>query len=133
MDNNQKNNSKKTQINCKDNNGNSNNSQEKCSLGLDRFSYADYVLLSSTISYAIAEELNDTDLALFLSFLGMVSSDLAMLITKKRTEEAKKAAQPAEDIIVQETAEEVVGADLIRKSKKTKIRKKYVRRKKNDC
>ncbi|HSQ89743.1 hypothetical protein [Romboutsia sp.] len=132
MDDNQKNNLKKAKKNCKDKNNS--NSQEKDSLGLERFSYADYVLLSSTISYAISEELNDTDVNLILIFLGMVSADLAMLIAQREIKEAKKAAQPAEDIIVSDIPEEVIVSDLGRKSKKTKIRKKYVRsKKKNDC
>lgn len=52
-------------------------------LGLAGISYADYIILSSTLSYAIAEELNDIDLDMLIVFTGMITSDLALLRTKR--------------------------------------------------
>ena len=51
---------------------------------MSRFSYADFVLLSSTISYAISEETSLDDLEILITFLGMISTDLTLLHIKKR-------------------------------------------------
>lgn len=48
-------------------------------IGLQNLSYADFIVLSSVLSYAIAEELNDIDLDLFIVFLGIIQADLATL------------------------------------------------------
>lgn len=68
------NSSKKTTCN------NSNNTTSQSNgIGLQNLSYADFIVLSSILSYAISEELNDIDLDLFIVFLGIVQSDLATL------------------------------------------------------
>lgn len=64
-------------------------------LGLENISYADYIILSSTLSYAIAEELTDTDLDMLIVFAGMIASDLALLRTKRGIIKGKKAASQA--------------------------------------
>lgn len=51
---------------------------------MSRFSYADFVLLSSTISYAISEETSLDDLEILITFLGMISTDLTLLLIKRR-------------------------------------------------
>lgn len=61
-----------------------NNNSQSTSTGLSRFSYADFVLLSSTISYAISEETSLDDLEILITFLGMISTDLTLLLIKKR-------------------------------------------------
>lgn len=68
---------------------NNDNISNNKSIGLDKFSYADFVVLSSIISYSIAEELSETDLELLVSFLSMISSDLALLLVKKGIEKDK--------------------------------------------
>lgn len=60
-----------------------NSSNVKQDLKLYQFSYADYVLLSSTIAYAIGEDLNDPDLDILIAFFGMITSDLAILRTRR--------------------------------------------------
>lgn len=51
---------------------------------MSRFNYADFVLLSSTISYAISEETSLDDLEILITFLGMISTDLTLLLIKRR-------------------------------------------------
>lgn len=98
--------------------------------GLNSFSYADFVLLSSTISYAIAEEVSVEDLEILVTFLGMISADLALLLIKKGRLAASQAAQSTSiDTTTEETSEEVEST-LVRKSKhrkKKKIKKKKVK------
>lgn len=60
-----------------------NNNTKKADLGLASISYADFIILASTLSYAIAEELNDADLDMLIVFAGMITSDLALLRTKR--------------------------------------------------
>lgn len=61
-----------------------NNNSQSTSTGLSRFNYADFVLLSSTISYAISEETSLDDLEILITFLGMISTDLTLLLIKRR-------------------------------------------------
>lgn len=112
--------------------GASNNASQNVNTGLNRFSYADFVLLSSTISYAIAEEVNVEDLEILITFLGMISGDLALLLIKKGRLTRSQAAQSASiDATTDETYEEVEST-LVRKSrhrKKKKIKKKIKKKK----
>ena len=95
--------------------------------GLNKFSYADFVLLSSTISYAIAEEVTVEDLEILVTFLGMISADLALLLIKKGRLAASQATQSTVvDTTTDETSEEIEST-LVRKPrprKKKKIKKK---------
>ena len=107
--------------------GASNNTSQNVNTGLNRFSYADFVLLSSTISYAIAEEVSVEDLEILITFLGMISGDLALLLIKKGRLAKSQAAQSASiDIGTDETSEEVEST-LSRKSRP--IRKKKIKKK----
>ena len=107
--------------------GASDNTSQNINTGLNSFSYADFVLLSSTISYAIAEEVSVEDLE---TFLGMISADLALLLIKKGRLAASQAAQSTSiDTTTEETSEDVEST-LVRKSrhrKKKKIKKKKVK------
>ncbi len=107
--------------------GASNNSSQNVSIGLNRFSYSDFILLSSTISYAIAEEVSVEDLEILVTFLGMISGDLALLLIKKGRLARNQAAQSASiDTTTDETSEEVEST-LVKKSmnrKKKRIKKK---------
>ena len=73
--------------------GASDNTSQNINTGLNSFSYADFVLLSSTISYAIAEVVSVEDLEILVTFLGMISADLALLLIKKGRLAASQAAQ----------------------------------------
>ena len=110
--------------------GDSNNTSQNTNT--DRFSYADFVLLSSTIAYAIAEEINVEDLEILITFLGMISGDLALLLIKKGRLLSSQAAQNSSIDTTSDKTSEDVEAALIRKSthrKKKKIKKKIKRRK----
>ena len=110
--------------------GASDNTSQNINTGLNSFSYADFVLLSSTISYAIAEEVSVEDLEILVTFLGMISADLALLLIKKGRLAASQAAQSTSiDTTTEETSEDVEST-LVRKSrhrKKKKIKKKKVK------
>lgn len=80
--------------------------QEKCNnenkdLGLARFSYADFVVMSSVIAYGIVDSVNQDDLGIILSFLGMITADIALLQTKSSIEKVRQSQsgqQSEEDI-----------------------------------
>ncbi|CEN77989.1 hypothetical protein [Paraclostridium sordellii] len=130
MDNNQKkvtnNPIENSKINCKNN---------KKTLGLANFTYADYVILSSTLSYAVAEELTDDDLDFLLVFLSQIAADLALIRTKRGYAQ-KLLAEQAEQTVVEESSsieipEDVIVNELGRNTKKItkkkKLRKKDLR------
>ncbi|CEI72811.1 MULTISPECIES: hypothetical protein [Romboutsia] len=110
------------------------------SLGLDRFSYADFVLLSSTLAYAIVEELNEEDLSLLISFINMLNGDLVMLRTQEAIRagrETELSQQQEEEVLeetdtladaIGETVDDEMIADLIRKPKKKKYKKKKIKK-----
>ncbi|MGL5717507.1 MAG: hypothetical protein ACRCX2_31120, partial [Paraclostridium sp.] len=100
-------------------------------IGLSNFSYADYVILSATLSYAIAEELNDEDLDLFIIFLGQITSDLALLRTKRGYDLKRKLAQNQQDqegiydtLVAEQGAEDISIVGLRRKKKRYRKTKK---------
>lgn len=72
--------------------------QEKCNnengdkgLNLDRFSYTDFVVMSSAIAYGIVDSVNQDDLGIILSFLGMITADIALLQTKSSIEKVRQS------------------------------------------
>lgn len=79
---------------------NSSNTASQQGLGLASISYADYVILSATLSFAIAEELNDADLDMLIVFFGMVTSDLALLRTKRGITNALSEQDTSEEAII---------------------------------
>lgn len=92
-------------------------------LGLDSFSYSDFILLSSILAYAIGEELNDLDLEYIIIFLGMLSSDLALIETKRSV---RRKQQDSDATVNVDTSEELVLSELDRKHKIKK--KKYIKK-----
>lgn len=112
---------------------NMNNSNETLDLGLDCFSYADFVLLSSTLSFVIGEELNDADLDLFIIFLGMVSADLALISTKRAILRRRQASQNQNNVanaVIDTTISEEEGSLVAALPRKSKIKKKKIYKKK---
>ncbi|MDK2563812.1 hypothetical protein QOZ84_09645 [Romboutsia sedimentorum] len=115
------------------------NNSSKCStnkqldLGLKNISYADYVLLASVAAYAISEDLNDSDLDLLIVFFSMMSSDLALVRTKRgirQREQAKNNMSNTGNAAVDSsivTADETLVSDLPRS---VKVKKKCVKIKK---
>lgn len=124
------------------NNATTNNKQNvKCkntkkNFGLSRYTYADYIILSSTIAYAIGEELSDEDLALLIVFLSQVSGDLALIRTKRaiaraganQTEQAEES-DVLDVLDVEDTLDDI--PILVRnKTKRKNIKKTKVKKKK---
>ena len=76
------------------------------------------------------EEVSVEDLEILVTFLGMISADLALLLIKKGRLAASQAAQSTSiDTTTEETSEDVEST-LVRKSrhrKKKKIKKKKVK------
>lgn len=101
-------------------NGTKNTSQKNVT-GMQNWSYADFVVLSSVLAYAIAEELNDIDLDLFIVFLGSVQSDLATLRLQRGIRNNKN------DVIAEiDTADigvEDISSQVSRRSKTKKIKR----------
>ena len=127
-------NSKKATSECT-NNSSSTTSQQ--GLGLASISYADYVILSATLSFAIAEELNDLDLDMLIVFFGMVTSDLALRRTKRGITNALSSQDTSEEAIIgseeaSEGGESIasVSSALRGKSRKKSKRIKKIKKKK---
>ncbi len=88
--------------------------------------------MSSTLSYAVSEELTSEDLEVLITFLGMISSDLALLLIKKRRQQS---AQQVGVISESQDASDVENVDssTTRSSKTRKVKKrKKVKKKKSD-
>ncbi|CEO07147.1 Uncharacterised protein [[Clostridium] sordellii] len=130
MDNNQKkvtnNPIENSKINCKNN---------KKTLGLAKFTYADYVILSSTLSYAVAEELNDDDLDFLLVFLSQIAADLALIRTKRGYEQKLLEEQVEQTVVEESSSIEIPEDDIVNElgrntkkiTKKKKIKKKRLK------
>lgn len=97
--------------------------QEKCNnengdkgLNLARFSYADFVVMSSAIAYGIVDSVNQEDLSIILSFLGMITADIALLQTKSSIEKFRQyqSGQQSEEEIEEDViAEQISEEDII--------------------
>lgn len=87
-------NKKQSSQNCKSKK-NTNKSKNKTSSEnrkLSDFSYAELIVLSATLSYSIAEELDEEDLTIFLTFLGLLLSELQVLVTQRAIQRRAQAA-----------------------------------------
>ena len=92
--------------------------QDKCNnengekgLGLARFSYADFVVMSSVIAYGIVDSVEQDDLGIILSFLGMITADIALLQTKSSIEQARQPQnqqQGEEGVLSEQISEEAI-------------------------
>lgn len=74
------------------------------------FSYAELIVLAATLSYSLAEELDEDDMAMFLVFLGLLISDIQVLIAQKAIK-AKRQAPITEGLDL-ETANIELNLDL---------------------
>lgn len=97
--------------------------QEKCNnenkdkgLNLARFSYTDFVVMSSAIAYGIVDSVNQDDLGIILSFLGMITADIALLQTKSSIEKVRQSQveqQNEEDIEDNVISDQISEEDFI--------------------
>ena len=75
----------------RESNHNNKKSKEKCkpnankneSKKLSDFTYAELIVLSSTLAYSIGEELDEEDLEVFAVFLGLLIAELQLIVTQK--------------------------------------------------
>ncbi|MEG0843197.1 MAG: hypothetical protein RRZ84_04440 [Romboutsia sp.] len=123
----------KKKVKCKKNNSKKNNNNTNnnyLNLKLEQFSYADYIILASSLAYAVGDELSDSDLDLLIIFMGMISSDLALIRTKRGIVNRKQTQNATNTVDIQSTDIASGNAELNfgRTSKNKK--KKYIKRKK---
>ena len=115
--------SKCSNVNTDNTINNANCKNNKKNFGLMNYTYADYVILSSTLAYAIGEELDDTDLTLFLVFLSQLSADLSLIITKRGLMEKQSDNQSIVPEIESEEQVDDINSTELGKSKKRKVKK----------
>lgn len=61
------------------------------------FSYAELIVLASTFSYSLFEELDEEDIAIYLVFLGLLLSNMQVLVAQKAIK-AKQQVPVTEDL-----------------------------------
>jgi len=64
---------------------------------LSDFSYAELIVLSATLSYSLAEELDEDDLAIFLVFLGLLLAEMQALVAQREIK-ARSQVTANEDV-----------------------------------
>lgn len=64
---------------------------------LSDFSYAELIVLSATLSYSLAEELDEDDLAIFLVFLGLLLAEMQTLVAQREIK-ARSQVTANEDV-----------------------------------
>ncbi|WP_018591218.1 hypothetical protein [Terrisporobacter glycolicus] len=97
-----KKNNKQSSRNCnskQNSNSKNSNSKQKSNdnIKFSDFSYAELIVLAATLSYSLAEELDEDDIAIFLVFLGLLLADMQTLLTQ-RSIKAKRQAPTTEDL-----------------------------------
>lgn len=97
---------KRTSQNCNSSKNTNKNSNENRKLS--DFSYAELIILSATLAYSLAEELDEDDLAIFLIFLELLVIDMQAIETQKAIR-SRSQVSPTEDLNV---AEEDINIDL---------------------
>ena len=97
---------KKSRKNC--NSNKNTNKSSNANKKLSDFSYVELIILSATLSYSLAEELDEDDLAIFLVFLGLLLADMQAIETQ-RAIKARSQVTPSEDLNL---AEEDINIDL---------------------
>lgn len=96
--------------NCKSKKSTKKNSDKSSSENkrLSDFSYAELIVLSATLSYSLAEELDEEDLAIFLVFLGLLLAEMQTIVTQRAIKARSQAAEN-EDV---DLAEDDIDLDL---------------------
>ena len=78
--------------NNKQSSGNCNSKQNsKDNIKFSDFSYAELIVLAATLSYSLAEELDEDDLAILLVFLGLLLANIRVITTQKAIEAEQQA------------------------------------------
>lgn len=98
----------KSSKNCKSNKKCSNKKNEKNSKdnqnnkGFASLSYAEIVVLSATLAYSIVEEMDEDDLTIFLGFLGLLLSEIEILVSQRELEGKSTDTSLEEEDVVEE-------------------------------
>ena len=78
--------------NNKQSSGNCNSKQKsKDNIKFSDFSYAELIVLAATLSYSLAEELDEDDLAILLVFLGLLLANIRVITTQRAIEAEQQA------------------------------------------
>ena len=92
---------------CNNDNKKYSTSNNEDGLGLASLSYAEYIILASTLAYSLSEELSESDLALLVAFLYIVLADLEIIIAKNQIKQGSSTTSEDEE-------EEIdLGSDII--------------------
>ncbi|WP_419727169.1 hypothetical protein [Terrisporobacter petrolearius] len=73
------------------------NTNSKDNIKFSDFSYAELIVLASTFSYSLFKELDEEDIAIYLVFLGLLLSNMQVLVAQKAIK-AKRQAPVTEDL-----------------------------------
>lgn len=89
-------NNKKSKEKCKSN-ANKNESKK-----LSDFTYAELIVLSSTLAYSIGEELDEEDLEVFAVFLGLLIAELQLIVIQKQLNRRNQSNVSEEDLDIED-------------------------------
>lgn len=109
---------------------NMNRNQETLESKLCCFGYVDYIVLASTLSVALAEELTVNDLNILAGFFAVLSDELALIASVESCPSGNDDdfAAPAPAVAITSSDEVVKKNPQNHKKKKTRI-KKVIRKK----
>ncbi|WP_343342716.1 hypothetical protein [Terrisporobacter petrolearius] len=88
---------KQSSRNCNSKKSSNSKENNKDNIKFSDFSYAELIVLASTFSYSLFEELDEEDIAIYLVFLGLLLSNMQVLVAQKAIK-AKRQAPVAEDL-----------------------------------
>ena len=94
----------------RESNYNNKKSKEKCkpntnkneSKKLSDFTYAELIVLSSTLAYSIGEELDEEDLEVFAVFLGLLLAELQLIVIQKQLNRRNQSNVSEEDLDIED-------------------------------
>ncbi|MCC3863169.1 hypothetical protein K0040_02430 [Terrisporobacter petrolearius] len=88
-------NSKKSSNSKKNSNSKENN---KDNIKFSDFTYAELIVLAATLSYSLAEQLDEDDLAILLVFLGLLLTNIRVITTQKAIKAGPQAPNTELDL-----------------------------------
>lgn len=88
---------KQSSRNCNSKQNSNSKQKNNDNIKFSDFSYAELIVLAATLSYSLAEELDEDDIAIFLVFLGLLLADMQTLVAQKAIK-AKQQVPVTEDL-----------------------------------
>ena len=92
-------------------------------------SYAEFIILASTLAYSLSEELSESDLALFITFFYIVLADLELIVAQKQIKQGSSTTSgDDEDEEEIDLGSEIITSPINRNTKKRRYKgkkKKY--------